>query len=309
MDGLAEALSAGNPPRALELGREALTLAEALYGAHSAELAVPLYGFASALLSAGEHEEAALMLRRALDDLGPPGANNANEGVSRGQLLEMLASVVLKKLDDPDRVESVLRRWVDACHTEKPPDPARLATAKNQLGLFLGRSDKRVEAVACFEEVSALRREAFGPEHRTVAESMFNAASFRPKDRSPESLRDELLEIVRLSSGEDPEAKSLKSSALHNLGAVLEELGRTDEARERYVESLSLREAISGANDFALRPTLVRLAQLHHREGRILFALPLYERALGIARRELGPTHAITVAIERWKVDLTTGED
>jgi tetratricopeptide (TPR) repeat protein len=308
MDDLAESLSAGDPSRAIAAGREAVKLAEGSFGKRSAELAVPLYGLASALLSAGELDESASQLRRALDDLDPePKTKKA--GVSRAQLLEMLASVVLQRGDEPDRVESLLRRWVDASHAETPPDPARLATAMNQLGLFLGRRDKREEAVSCFERAAALRRDAFGPEHRTVAEALFNAASFRPKDRDPNALRDELLEVVRLARGDEPETKSLRASALHNLGAVLEELGRADEARDRYVESLTLRESLSGPDDVGLRPTLVRLAQLHHQEGRIVFALPLYERALVMARQELGPEHAIVKAIERWKGELLSGDD
>ncbi len=308
MEDLAESLSTGVSTRAIAAGREAVKLVEGSFGKRSAELAVPLYGLASALLSAGELDESAAQLRRALDDLEPePTTKTAF--VSRARLLEMLASVVLKRQDEPDRVESLLRRWVDACHAETPPDSARLATAMNQLGLFLGRRDKRKEAVSCFERAAALRREVFGSEHRTVAEALFNAASFRPKDRDANALVDELLDIVRLARGEELETKSLRASALHNLGAVLEELGRSDEARDRYVESLTLRESFFGPDDLGLRPTLVRLAQLHHREGRNLFALPLYERALVMARQELGSEHAIVKAIERWKGELSAGDD
>jgi hypothetical protein len=62
-----------------------------------------------------------------------------------------------------------------------------------------------------------------------------------------------------------------------------------------------------GPTHTALRPTLVRLAQLHHREGRVIHALGLYDRGLAIAKKELGDEHPIVVAISAWRAEVTQG--
>lgn len=307
LDDLAEALSRAEHARAVALGREALALGEALYGARSAALSLPLYGLASALVAEGRMGEAEASLRRALDDLDPPSGDV--DGAPRVRLHEMLASIVLRGRADVDATETMLRRWVDACRAAEPPDPVGLGAALNQLGLLLGRRDKRDEAKERFAEAARLRRDALGRSHRAVAEVLFNAATFRPATEPLGDVRAALSEALSMTDAPDRETRLLRAAILHNLGAVLEEMGDGDGARERYTESLALREGALGAEDASLRPTLVRLAQLHHREGRILFALPLYERALAIAARELGADHAIVKAIEAWKRELTVGAE
>lgn len=304
LDLLAEALSRGDHARAVAVGEEALKLGEGIFGRRSHALSLPLYGLASAHLARGEHAAAEVLLRRALDDLDEP--TSAAEGAPRARLLEMLASIVLRGGAQLDSTETLLRRWVDACRVAEPAEPEALAGALNQLGLFLGRRDKRDEARTAFDEALRLRRRE-APRHRAVAEVLYNAATFRPAARPLDEVRADLEEALGLVTGEDPDERALRASVLHNLGVVLEELGDAEAAQARLSEALEVGEALRGAGDPTLRPTLVRLAQLHHRQGRILFALPLYERALSIAKVELGAEHAIVRAIEAWKRELTEG--
>lgn len=307
LDELAEALAGGDSERAKASGGRALELGEALFGAKAAELSLPLYGLASVAVGEGEYGEAERLLRRALDETERP--KDVSVGAPRHRLLEMLASIVLRGRADVDATETLLRRWVDACRVAEPPDPVRLGAALNQLGLLLGRRDKRDEAAKTFEEAARVRRGALGERDRSVAEALFNAATFRPASRPLAEVRADLEACLEMTGDASPESRTLRASVLHNLGAILEELGASDEARDRYAEALAVREALVGDEDASLRPTLIRLAQLHHREGSILFALPLYDRALAIATRELGANHEIVRAIEAWKRELTVGSE
>jgi len=238
-------------------------------------------------------------------------------------VLEQLAAI-WERQGKVDAVEALLRRMLASYERMRAPEPGEVAATLNRLGLLLGRKGQREEAAPLFERAIALREEAFGSDHLLVAESLYNAASFRCEESvaaREEDTRAETADVFRaaglatpalsraeamlkralsIAEGKGGEGAALRASILHNLGVLCEEAGRVAEAVSRYEASIALREEIAGEDDAALRPTLVRLARLHDAAGRFDRARPLYERALALAERELGPAHRISGAIRAW---------
>lgn len=304
LDGLGEALGAGELARARELGREAVREAERVFGERHPELVTPLYGLASALLASGDLDEAERAIQRAVEGIDPAKkGESAQAGVvpTPAQLLELWASAALKR---GSGAHEVLERWIAACREGGAPERERLATALNQLALSLGNEGKRDAARALFEEALTLRGEIFGEDSRPWLEILYNAATLRPEASDLARARRDLERVTEGVRGDDRASRILRASAAHNLGVVLEEQGEVEAAREAFERALALREEASGPEDPSLRPTLVKLGQLAQSDGRTVLAMVLLDRALALARKELGEDHDVPRAIEGWKEAL-----
>jgi len=84
------------------------------------------------------------------------------------------------------------------------------------------------------------------------------------------------------------------ADARNNLGVVLSNQGRFDEARALQKQSLATRRA-HGADGEAVASSLHNLGFLEHRAGRGEAALPYYREALALKTRLLGEAHVSTV--------------
>ncbi len=269
------------------------------------ERAVVAYALACALLEAGrlDHAEAraeeAWTARRAAAERG--------DGPSDAAIAAARAAIAERQGRPEEQRTARLRDWVAACRSEG--DREGLGDALNQLALALARAGKRDDAAALFDEALALRESTYGARARPTLEVRYNRATFRGASLSVDGARAELEAVVDAldHATPSPPDAALLGSALHNVGVLLDELGLDAEARARLERALTLREAALGAESAALRPTLTRLAQLHHRAGRSLFALPLYERAIAIARAHDGDDAPTVRALEAWRAELTEG--
>lgn len=97
---------------------------------------------------------------------------------------------------------------------------------------------------------------------------------------------------------------------LSNLGNVLEELGRYDEAQALQLRSLTIREAKLGPEHPDLIWTLMGLSGVHQASGHPELAVPLLERALEIgAGAESDPMLIAGVKFELAQAIDATGGD
>ena len=79
------------------------------------------------------------------------------------------------------------------------------------------------------------------------------------------------------------------------ISAILEARGRNGEAVAALQQALALLEHVLGANHYEVAVALDRLATLCRQERRQQDAVPLYNRAIDIFERTLGPGNVRTV--------------
>jgi tetratricopeptide (TPR) repeat protein len=293
-------VGAGGPKLRSALERALARGADA-FGATSSELAAPLYALAAHALSEGDLDGAQANAER-LDQIQTLHPDLAEP--SRVQTKEILAAVELRRRPDSTTAKVALEAWARAA--EETGDRAAAGDAWNQLALTLARAGERDVAATLFEKAKRHRIAHAGPDAKVTLETIFNAATYRsskdPIDEAEASLR----HVVKTLETEE-RAPPLLASALHNLAVLREERGDLDEAKLLFLRALQTFERLEGPAAAALRPTLVRTALLHHREGAVLLAIEAYDRAYEIATREHGKDHPIPVAIQAWKAELTEG--
>ncbi len=157
--------------------------------------------------------------------------------------------------------------------------PVQRANVLNYLSTLLWRQGKNEQAIESQQQALALRKEAFGPDHPSVAVSLNN-------------LGDVLMELKRYDQAQKVlnQAYSNWEKAfgpnhpyvgypLTNLGVVLLEQGKYPQAKKVFARALSVWEQGLGADNPLLTHPLTGLAQcLLPKDHQT--ALPLLERAL-----------------------------
>lgn len=286
-------------------GRAALRLAlregESAFGEGSLELGPPSYALAASLLADGELSEALSEARRCAALVKGHGAGSEPSEVAA---LALVASI-LERVGEEGPLEQALATW--AAVAEGAGELAAAGTAENQLGLSCGRRGDRRAAAQHLVRAREHRERALGATALATLETVYNQATYREDGADTTPLVADLRRVIAALEGErETRARELCESAIHNLAVLLEERGDDEGARAELERCLALRRERLGPAHRALRPTLVRLAQLHHRAGRILFAIDAYDGALAIAREELPAGHPVIEALTAWREDLTT---
>lgn len=299
----ASALDGGGPAVDAELER-ALGEGHLAFGEDAAELAFVRYALASRALEAGRTEEAlrhGTVLRRIVAaNRDKPIEPDAEKSAA------LVASILERSKAPASAIEEALSDWAAAALESDAFGPA--GDAENQLGLALGRRGEREAARTHFDRAVEHRVRAHGARALPTLEAIYNRATFRDASRSLDEAKRDLEQVANaVEKGDSSRERELFESCLHNLGVLAEEQGDAITAAKHLGRALELREQRLGREHVSLRPTLVRLAQLNHREERLVHALALYERALAIAKSELSPEHPIVVALDAWRAELTQG--
>ena len=272
------------------------------FGPASVELTAPLYALAAHELSqerlADAKSHAAELV--AIANASPSAMKEPTMVAVRG-----LAAAIASRADPAGTQTKVaFEAWAQEAETAGDTEGA--GAAWNQLALLVARGGDRGVASALFEKAKKHRRTAHGENGLPTLETLFNAATYRSDVLPLDDAEADLRAVVRALEHR-PESAALRSSALHNLAVLREERGDPDEAKLLFARALELLEMAHGKKNALLRPTLVRLALLHHREGSLLLAMEAYDRAHEIAAKELGSEHPIAIAINAWKTELSEG--
>lgn len=304
-------MSARKPAEARVVLRRAAADAKEAFGDAGVDVATVHYALAANELEAGELD-AALANARTSEQalvLTSPAERKAAapDEVPSLTKVRALISAVLERLGAPvEDLDRALLEWSDAARTDADDEAA--GAALNQLGLALGRRGDREAAAARFLEALEHRTRRFGRDGLPTLETLYNAATYRDAARTLDVVASDLERIVSVLEGRAGSREAdLYESSLHNLAALREEQGDVDEAERLFEKTLASKERRLGSTHASLRPTLVRLAQIHHRSERLIHALGLYDRALAIAKREHGDDHPVVVAIEAWRSEVTQG--
>ena len=208
----------------------------------------------------------------------------------RGRLLAMVAQVLSLK-GERARALSTARSAVGALEKAPGGEGPDLARVLNFQGSILARQHQLEEARASFERSLHIRERIFGENHRAVAVSLNNLASWFQANGEPEKAlplsRKAAVILEQLHGGDD----AMVGEALLKLAAILTELGRHEEAVQTFRRGLATQEKALGGEHPIFASYLIQGAHSLQLQGRHAEARPHLERALAILEKIHGPKH------------------
>ncbi|MEM6789605.1 MAG: tetratricopeptide repeat protein [Myxococcota bacterium] len=282
---LTDALRAEVWARAVDAGREAVTAAEVLFGPEHPEVVAPRYALAAAHLGGGDLDLAAAESERAL---ALATAHPLGVVPPLPQLYEQRLAIAERNGDD-EVVDRILNTLIRAYDRMRAPEPDALASALHRRALHLAHTGRRAQAAGSFSQALTALERAPKPSTLSRAEVLYNRASLAPEETPAQS---RLADFADALAASPPAA--LRARIEHNRGTILEEvLGDRPAALAAYTAALSCWPEAAEA-----RPTWVRLARLHHAEGRFERAIEHYEKARRLAAA--AHAHEVVTRIETW---------
>ncbi len=237
-------------------------------------------------------DEADLKMESALSD----------QPLARARLMDTLGEVY-RQLAVFDRAEPLL---VDALTLRREGLPAGhpdIADSLDELGAL--RTDQRhyEKARALLDEAHTLRLGHFGPGHIDVALSEHRLGQLARRERHFEAaLRhfERALTIRRRHLGRHPKV----AETLNNLGVVLTDVERYEEAEAVLEESLALRKELFGEHHWRTGNTFTNLGTALRESGRNEEATASHAKALDILRATLGEHPRVAAALNNLAVAL-----
>jgi tetratricopeptide (TPR) repeat protein len=274
-----------------EFLREAVSLAEAVHGSSSLELAHAANDLANLLQTTSRYAEAEPLLRKALS-LQEERLGRDHQGYAR--TLTSLAWL-LHGTQRSGQAEQMLREAVSAgerSHGRSHPD---VAVRLNNLALVLQSLGRLEEAEDMLREAIAAGEGVQGRSHPMVIVRLNNLANLlRDKGElgEAEKLFREVIESTAQSLGRDHPDFAV---GLNNLGNVLRDLGQYAAAEPLYREAIPVLQGKFGERDPLSARVERNLAVLLVATGRADEASTRAENALVTHEQTLGRTHHWTV--------------
>ncbi len=282
----AENLSlAGDHERALEVGKQALELAEKNLGPGHPGVAELLYNLARLYARKSQYAEAESLLKRSLaireKALGP----NHSDVADSLSVLALLYSAQRRLAE----AEPLCRRALAIREMALGPDHLDVAQSLTDLAFLCRDKDRYAEAEPLFQRSLAIREKALGPDHPDVAQSLDNlAALYDLQDLYAEAepfLKRSLAIREKVLGPDHPDV----AASLGSLAKLCFVQGRFADAELHYTRSLAIREKALGPDHPDVAKSLTDLAELYRTQGRHTRAEPLLKRSLAIMEKALGP--------------------
>lgn len=309
--------------------REALALAETLFGPHDPRMVAPLNNLATIYQTQGKYSAAAPLFNRCLAIVEKAaGPKHKDVGTVLNSIAELHRAQGLFAEAEPlyKRSIAIYEERGGAEHTE-------MATVLNNLGLVYQAQGRYPDAEPLFKRSFAMYEKVLGKEHPAIATVLNNLAEFyRFQGRSSEAepyykrslaiyekaLGADRAEVARtlnnlsllyLAEGRYADAEPLfkRSLAIYikslgpdhaEVGTVLNNQGelyrsqkRYGEAEQSFTRSLAVYEKAYGAQHSDIARTMNNLALLYHEQGRLGDAEPIYQRSLAMYEATLGKGH------------------
>ena len=261
---------------------EALSVAQAEYGATSSETALVHESLGHARRLLGDYPAAAVHVDLALASV------RERHGDEHPKLAAVLQSqaMILTRIGDHAGSEAANREALRLTEQAYGPDSPRLAYMLNDLGVSACERGRFAEAEANYRRAIDLRVAAFGREHMLVTTVLYNLGSclHQQDERRTEAgeLFAETLAIrERLVGPEHPKV----AFPLLGLGDLAADTGRFDEAEAYYQRALTIRETSLGPEHPRVAFPLGSLAELALKRGTPEAAIELAERALRLREK------------------------
>jgi tetratricopeptide (TPR) repeat protein len=308
-------------PEAERECRRALELYEQVEGPQSPDVANASFELAQILEARDQAREARAAYARAREILGPP---SGGEGEGEGEDADPdVARLSIQALTGAAGIDRQLGAYDDAergfraalAETERVfgPDDLDVASLLNNLGVLRKYQARFDEAVVFYERALPMLQASAKETGETSALATLyhnlggiehargNYAAGEPHARRSVELREAELGPDHVSVAADVAA----------LAALVEGLGRLDEAATLYERAIDIFTRKLGAESSEVALDLAGLASVRQAQGRVPEARALYERALALQEKVFGREHpevAMTLnnfaALERERGDL-----
>jgi len=190
--------------------------------------------------------------------------------------------------------EPILREVVAAQEKLTGSDSPEVAASLQSLSGVLGNMERGDDAISLARRALAIREKALGPRHIDTAYSEWNlgvSLLWMLHETSESRLHlERALDIFRAVPGKGDRGASW---CLNDLGVLLMEQRRYEEALNYFRDALAIKERILAPDDGDVGNGLnsVGFALMHL--GRYAEAKPLFQRAVTISEKIIGPEHAL----------------
>ena len=287
---LAEATEAerkNDAARAIRFRKEAIVLAEKVWGENAPATSNTIHNLGIVYMGAADYSNAELAFDRALR------IRKRLYGIGHAKTVKTLRQLgTLYGLQaNLKAAEEVLVKVVHLSRRSGAENQKGLAEALNELGFFYVNSGKYAEGEKAFRESLSIREATQGTDGPAAAQSMNNIAWAlwsQQKYNAAEPLFRRALEINRQELNPDD---YLIATNLINCASVYDGLLEYGRSRPLYEEALAIAEKTLGSDHLRTADALSSLAENHIAVGSYHIAETLAQRALSINKKKLGPKH------------------
>jgi tetratricopeptide (TPR) repeat protein len=217
----------GHVTEAASLYRLALTMREKALGPQHPDVAASLNNLAELLRTQGDLAEAEPLYQRSLE-IREKVLGSAHPDVATS--LNNLA--LLRRMQGSfTEAESLYQRSLEIRKKSLGPEHPDVANSLNNLAFLYDVQGRYAEAEPLYQRSLQIREKALGAEHPAVANSLNNLAMLyrsQKKFEVAEGLAKRVVAIIEKSLGPCHATTAMR---LENHAAILQDLGRTDEAR------------------------------------------------------------------------------
>lgn len=241
---------------------------------------------------AGNFDVAIAQMRRALARLQREGGARNIMGVNLWRSLGALE----RERGDPGAAEAAFGHAIELGDSLYPDGHPSAVEARRQLAATLVDYGRLDEAEPLLDAVLAFQRRVLGAKHPDVGSTLNSQAILawkRGDDARAIALLHEAVALWR-----EGEHRGRLASGLHNLGMVLHEAGRLDQAETVLRDALRLREDVFGPDHAPVAMTLRLLGEIATAATRFAEAKAMLERALRIEVARHGEHHPQTALVQ-----------
>lgn len=277
----------GKYSEAIEFAKQAVVLAERLFGTDHRAVAEPMNNLAVLYRLTGRNSEAEPLYKRSLaineKTLGP---DHPEVGGSLNNLSELYQAQ-----GRYGEAEPLIQRDITLREKAFGPDHPEVAYSVNNLALLYERQARYRDAEPLYRRALRLREVGLGADQPLVAPILGNLAGLYMKlgrFAAAEPLLDRSLAIQEKALGP---AHPDVAHTFNDLALLYKNQGRYGEAERLYRKALDLREKMLGLEHTAVGSTLNNLAELYRAQGRHGEVEPLLKRDLAILEKAFGPVH------------------
>ncbi len=267
--------------------QDAYELRRELYGENRLEVAASLHLLGDLEVQTGrfaaaeERYRQALELRRATLDKTDPAILESLHGLA----------VALDELDQRKPAEDAYREaLVLARQAGRPLDLARLL---DHFSDFLREADDYDGARKIAQEALEIHRQHWGPEHPAVADGL-NHLALIEKHSDPQRAESYLLQAESIQRRAFTRPHAHLALTLTNLGNLMSEAGRLEDAEKRFREAASIQAEVYGGPHPRWATTLDLLAGVQANRSDLEGAITRRREVLAMRQGLFGPDHIAT---------------
>jgi serine/threonine-protein kinase len=252
-----------------------------------------LNDYALVLLEQGERDAAEAMFRRALD------IQRRELGEDHPEVSNTLFNLALALREKGDfKAAAPIQRQVLALDRQHYDDShPNVAYSLMSLGGTLNESGEYAEAQRVFTEALEIRRATLEPSHPDLIKTLGTVGLAMRGGGKYAEAEPVLREAVALSQ-EHLGTHRITAGRLDDLGWLLHDLGRDEEALTFHREAMRIKLELVGPGHKVVGITHMHLARAYQERGDLEAALTEQQKAVAIGRKEYGSENVFTATTE-----------